>query len=237
MSEKAFLAAYNPEDHDSPLVTVDAVLFTFHEGALKVLLVERANHPEQGKWCLPGGFVDMQADRNLEETVIRKVKEKTAVAPPYIDQLVTMGNSKRDKRGWSVTVCYTALIGYQVCEAGISTVQDAQWFDIAGLKSISLAFDHRELIEIGIERLRQKALYSIVPAYTLPDKFTLPELQHVHEVLLGKPIQKKSFRRRIEQADLLIDTGQQRTERGRPATLYRMRKHSGDHRFVANLRE
>lgn len=220
-----------------PLVSVDAVLFTYHENLLKVLLVQRSNHPDRGKWGLPGGFVDMECDTTLEETVIRKLKEKTKVEPPYIEQLATIGGSDRDKRGWSVTVCYTALVAYQDCEVGISSVSDVRWLDIRYLPELELAFDHGEIIALARERLRQKALYSIVPAYALPGKFTLPELQSLHEVLIGKPLQKKSFRRRIEQADLLLDTGQQRREGGRPAILYSMKQKSKVHRFVRNLED
>ncbi len=237
MSEKAFLKAYNSKGFDAPIVTADAVLFTYHEELLKVLLVERSNHPDKEKWGLPGGFIDLQADSTLENTVVRKLKEKTGVVPPYIEQLVTIGNNIRDKRGWSVTTCYTALVAYQDCEVTISSVEDARWVEISKIPGIPIAFDHAEIIGIGRERLKQKALYSIIPAYALPEKFTLPELQHIHEVLVGKPLQKKSFRRRIEQADLLIDTGEQRRESGRPASLYRMRDTSKDYRFVRNLGE
>jgi hypothetical protein len=86
-----------------------------------------------------------------------------------------------------------------------------------------------------LERLRQKALYSIVPAFALPEKFTLPELQQLHEILIGKSIQKKSFRRRIEQADILLDTGEKRTERGRPASLYSVKPNGKTFNFVRNL--
>jgi 8-oxo-dGTP diphosphatase len=86
-------------------------------------------------------------------------------------------------------------------------------------------------------RLRQKAQYSIVPAYALPEKFTLPELQHVHEVLIGKSLQKKSFRRRIEQAELLEELAEKRSEGGRPATLYRMRDVAGTYTFIRNIGE
>ncbi len=237
MDEAAYLKAYNPKAYDGPLMSVDAVLFTLHEETLKVLLVKRSSHPDRGKWGLPGGFIDIKADSDLEDAVIRKLKEKTGVAPPYIEQLASIGNNSRDKRGWSVTVCYTALIAYQDCEVSFATVSDAQWVVLSELDKISLAFDHAQLIELGRERLKQKALYSIVPAYALPGKFTLPELQHVHEVLIGKPLQKKSFRRRIELAELLIDTGEQRREGGRPATLYKMKNKSRDYRFVRNLGE
>lgn len=235
MQEAEYLASYDKSTFDAPLLTVDAVLFTYHEGLLKVLLVERSDHPEKGKWALPGGFVSESEDKTLEDTVVRKLKEKTGVIPPYLEQLYTFGGANRDKRGWSVTVCYTALIAHQACKSRIESVSDVAWLPVEKAEKMTLAFDHMEILRQAHERLVQKALYSIVPAYALPEKFTLPELQRVHEVIIGKPLQKKSFRRRIEQADLLEDTGEKRSEGGRPASLYRMRASSGDHRFVRNL--
>jgi len=237
MNEKAFLAAYDPKAFPAVLVTVDAALFTFHQEQLLVLLVKRSNHPDMGKWGLPGGFIDPARDKTLEDTVNRKLLEKTGVAPPYLEQLHTIGNDSRDKRGWSVTACYTALIAHQKCAPGIDSVSDARWVGFDELDSIDIAFDHRSVISLARERLKQKALYSIVPAYGLPEKFTLPELQRIHEILIGKPLQKKSFRRRIEQSDLLIDTGLKRYEGGRPAALYKMRARSGRFTFVRNLEE
>ncbi|BFM21690.1 NUDIX hydrolase [Gilvimarinus japonicus] len=235
MNEETYLRDYDPKAFDSPLLSVDAVLFTYRDGQLEVLLVERSNHPEMGKWGLPGGFVDLDVDETLEDTVIRKLKEKTGVVPPYVEQLSTVGNRSRDKRGWSVTVCYTALIAHQECETHIDSVSDAKWVNLKDLEKLDLAFDHKSIIAAGRERLKQKALYSIVPAYTLPEKFTLSDLQHVHEVLLGKPLQKKSFRRRIEQADLIVDTGEKSAEKGRPATLYRLKPEASQHTFIRNL--
>ncbi|MCG8609282.1 MAG: NUDIX hydrolase [Pseudomonadales bacterium] len=235
MNEAQYLANYDRSRYDAPLITVDAALFTFHEAELKVLMVERSNFPEKGKWGLPGGFIDMQQDQCLEDTVIRKLKEKTGVSPPYLEALKTFGNAQRDKRGWSVTVCYSALIAHQNCESHINTVADAQWVGFDQLTRMDLAFDHLDIIHCARERLKQKALYSIVPAYALPEKFTLPELQRLHEVLIGKAIQKKSFRRRIDQAGLVEDTGEKQVDAGRPAALYRMKENSGEYTFIRNL--
>ena len=237
MNEKAFLAAYDPKAFPAVLVTVDAALFTFHQEQLLLLLVKRSNHPDMGKWGLPGGFIDPARDKTLEDTVNRKLLEKTGVTPPYLEQLHTIGNDSRDKRGWSVTASYTALIAHQKCAPGIDSVSDARWVGFDELDTIDIAFDHRSVISLARERLKQKALYSIVPAYALPEKFTLPELQRIHEILIGKPLQKKSFRRRIDQSDLLIDTGLKRYEGGRPAALYKMRARSGRFTFVRNLEE
>ena len=235
MNEEMYLREYDSKLFDAPLFSVDAVLFTYYEGQLKALLVERSNHPDQGKWGLPGGFVNISEDETLEDTVIRKLREKTGVKPPYIEQLYAVGNNSRDKRGWSVTVCFTALIAHQETQAHIDSVSDAKWVDIDGLANMDLAFDHKQIINVARERLKQKALYSIVPAYTLPETFTLSDLQQVHEALLGKALQKKSFRRRIEQADLIIDTGEKLADIGRPATLYRLKPQANRHTFIRNL--
>ncbi len=237
-TESTFLAHYNARDFAAPLLTVDPVLFTYHEQQLNVLLVKRTQFPDKNCWGLPGGFVDLAQDQDLEATARRKLQEKTGVIPPYLEQLYTVGNTTRDKRGWAVTVAYTALIAYQTCEIHIDTVSDARWFPVTQAQSLTLAFDHAAIIDYARERLRQKALYSIVPAYALPPTFTLTELQHLHEVLIGKTLQKKSFRRRIEQAALLIDTGLKHSDQaGRPAALYRMQTHAGDFTFVRNLEE
>ncbi len=220
---------------ETPLLTVDSVLFTYHEKSLKVLLVRRSSEPEAGRWGLPGGIVDIDIDDDIEATARRKLVDKTSVEPPYLDQLETIGNRERDPRGWSVTVCYTALIAHQACAKHVDTVSDVRWVELDAALKMKLAFDHRKIIAIARERLRQRALYSISPGYALAEEFTLAELQHLHELLIGKPIQKRSFRRRIEQADLLIDTGKKRREGGRPAALYRLKPASSDYCFVRNL--
>jgi len=217
------------------LLTVDSVLFTYHDKLLKTLLVKRSLPPAKGKWSLPGGIVDPDKDKNIESTALRSLKSKTGVSPPYLDQLESVGCSSRDPRGWSISVCYTALIAHQECARHIDTVSDVKWVEIDEAANMKLAFDHNDLLASARERLRQRALYSISPGYALPKEFTFSELQHLHELLIGKSIQKRSFRRRIEQADLLVDTGEKRHEGGRPATLYRLKKESMDYRFVRNL--
>jgi 8-oxo-dGTP diphosphatase len=237
MNEKSFLADYDPKAFESPIFTVDSVLFTYHDGMPKVLMVKRSNHPDKGKWGLPGGFIDLQRDSCLEDAVIRKLREKTGVVPPYLEQLLAEGGAKRDKRGWSVTVCYTALMAYQASNTNIESVTDAQWTNVEALSTLKIAFDHAALVIAGRARLRQKALYSIVPAYALPERFTLSELQKLHEVLIGKPLQKKSFRRRIIEADLLRETTEMRQDRGRPSKLYSVKPSSRHYTFVRNLKQ
>ncbi len=235
MSKKRQSRKRSKKSLNMPLLTVDSVLFTYHEKSLKILLVQRSSKPERGKWGLPGGIVDVEIDKDVESTALRKLVEKTSVKPPYLDQLETIGNQTRDPRGWSVTVTYTALIAHQDCAQHVSTVADVRWVEIDEALKMNLAFDHRSIVLSARERMRQRALYSIAPGYALPEKFTLTQLQHLHELLIGKSIQKRSFRRRIEQAELLAETGEKRQEGGRPAALYRLKDVSMTHRFVRNL--
>lgn len=237
ISEKQFLKEYDATAFASPLLTVDAALFTYHEEQLKVLLVRRGAHPELGKWGLPGGFVLSETDDSLEAAVQRVLRDKTGVIPPYIEQLLSTGNPTRDKRGWSVSICYSSLMAHQECAPHIVGVTDTEWVALDKLQNMKLAFDHGSLIEHARIRLRQKALYSIVPARALGKEFTLPELQALHEALIGKPIQKRSFRRRIEQANLLIDTGKKQSGGRRPASLYKLSSKADKYTFVRNLEE
>jgi 8-oxo-dGTP diphosphatase len=235
-TEASFLKKYDRSSYLAPLVTVDAVIFTFYGGELLVLLTQRSEHPEKGRWALPGGFVDETQDATIEETVGRKLEEKTGVTTPYIEQLMTVGNSQRDPRAWSVTIVYTALIAHQNCQSFVDNVSDVKWVGYQDALAMKLAFDHDELLKAARERMKQKALYSMVPAYALPDGFTLPELQRLLEILIDKPIQKKSFRRRIEQADLVEEIGQRlAVGKGRPSATYRLKQAAKDFTFIRNL--
>lgn len=236
LTETEFLEKYDRREYLSPLVTVDAAIFTFHNGELLVLLTKRSEHPEKDKWALPGGFVDEAKDSSLEETVQRKLKEKTGVNAPYVEQLMTVGNSKRDARGWSVTVVYTALVALQNCQSFVENISEVCWVSYSESLEMNIAFDHLEIMKSARERLKQKALYSMIPAYALPEEFTLPELQSCLEVLIDKPIQKKSFRRRIEQADLVEEIGQRAAVgKGRPSTIYRLKETAKNFTFIRNL--
>lgn len=235
-TEESFLEEYRPADFPIVLLTVDSVLLTYHQDRLKVLLVQRAQHPAKGQWGLPGGFVDQTADAQLEDAALRSLQAKTGIEPPYIEQLGAFGSPDRDPRGWSTTVAYTALMPYAACSAHVDSVSDTQWFDVDEIDDLRLAFDHRDIIKNGIERFRQKALYSLVTARALPEPFTLHELRRVHELLIGKKIQRKSFLRRVENSGVLVETGKTRaSDKGRPAMLYKTTSEVDDYRFVRNI--
>jgi len=214
---------------DRPLTSVDLAIFTVRDDALQVLLTQRAEEPFARAWALPGGFIDLEQDGDLEACARRKLKEKTGMATPYLEQLGSWGNRSRDPRGWSVTHVYFALLpsANVVLSAGANT-SSVRWSPVLGSGvSGRLAFDHAEILTVALERLRSKVEYTSLPAYLLPEEFTLGELQRAYEIVLGRDVEKSAFRTRIRSAELVVEVPRQRTGPNRPAQLYRLkdRKH------------
>jgi 8-oxo-dGTP diphosphatase len=208
-------------DHPRPELTVDVVIFTLRDEQLSVLLVKRARPPFQGYWALPGGFVEM--DERLENAAARELEEETGVQDAYLEQLYTYGEPGRDPRGRVISVAYFALLPKNAlahAEAGSDAAQ-LGWFAVGSTPE--LAFDHDLILTYALRRLRYKLEYSAVGFQLLPDTFTLSELQHTYEIVLGEPLDKRNFRRRILQAGIIEPTQQVRSGEGRPAKLYRYR--------------
>ena len=226
---------YDINEFKNPLFTVDSVLFTVKDDALKVLMVKRAKEPFIGSWGLPGGFVDVDSDTTTDVTALRKLEEKTSVAPQYLEQLQAFSGIDRDPRGFSVTLVYFALIAAQEVSSHIETIDDVQWIDIDKIDSLSIAFDHKIIIEQAKERLQQKALYSMVPVYCLPEYFTVGQLKSVIETIIGKMIQRKSLIRRIESADMFETIDEKVKSGGRLAQQYKVKSGVDIVNFERNL--
>lgn len=213
---------------ERPLTTVDLVILSVADERLRVLLVKRPDATEEpfpGRWALPGGFVDVRLDKDLEQCALRKLKRKTGVDAPYLEQVGSWGNAVRDPRGWSATHVYLALLGRSDdALAPGANAADARWWPIEGTRvSERLAFDHAELLEAAVLRLRNKVEYTSLPAFLMPGEFTLSELQHVYEVVLGRALEKKAFRTRILATDLVEAVPRMKEGRSRPAQLYRLK--------------
>ena len=236
--EIEFIKTYNIKEFDVPLTTGDVVIFTVIDEVLNSLLIRRDDHPERGKWAIPGGFLDIQQDIDLEGAALRKLKQETGVESPYLEQVGTFGDRSRDARGWSVTVVYFALInskGVNLRHGEGAT--DACWFPVVGEGvDEALAFDHEQLLTAAILRLRNKAEYTTLPVHLLPEAFTLTDLQRMFEVVLQRPIEKSAFRRRIREANIVeAIPGEKRLGSNRPAQLYRYCKENPPHFFIRNL--
>jgi ADP-ribose pyrophosphatase YjhB (NUDIX family) len=213
-------------DFPRPLTTVDVVIFAIRDDALQVLLVQRGaaeGEPFPHSWALPGGFVDIARDSTLEACALRKLKDKTGVVTPYLEQLGSWGSAGRDPRGWSATHAYFALMPALITSSALAS--DAQWFALAGGKvKPRLAFDHGEILDAAIQRLRNKVEYTSLPAYLMPQEFTLPELQRAYEIVLDRPLEKSAFRTRMLSADLIEPVAKMRKGPNRPAQLYRLKQ-------------
>ncbi|MGA0611279.1 NUDIX hydrolase [Caldimonas sp. KR1-144] len=213
---------------ERPLCTVDVVVFTVRDEQLCALLVQRPDAPDEPfprRWALPGGFVDPKADASLEACAQRKLAEKTGVVPPYLEQLGSWGDGRRDPRGWSATHVYFTLMPTTdvVLTAG-GNAGEAKWLPVdPPSRWPALAFDHRRILEAAVERLRSKVEYTSLAAYLLPDEFTLTELQRRFEVVLGRAIEKSAFRTRMLSVDWLEPLAAMRTGNFRPAQLYRLK--------------
>ena len=211
-----------------PLCLVDLAIFAIQDNELKVLLVRRPGargEPFPGLWALPGGFIDVERDAGIEACALRKLREKTGVTAPYLEQVGSWGSATRDPRGWSVTSVYFALMSADdVPLTPGGNVADAQWFTVEGSRvREKLAFDHAELLRAAVQRLRSKVEYTSLPAFLMPAEFTLSELQRVYEIALGRTLEKKAFRTRVQAADLLEEVPRRREGANRPAQLYRLR--------------
>ena len=235
-TEKEFLASYNIHDFDVPLCTVDMCIFTVKDGKLQILLTKRGQFPKKNQWALPGGFIDQRRDKNLDETAFRKLREKTGVASPYLEQVATIGGSKRDPRGWALTVLYFALIPHEDTELKVDASSfEVSWVPVDHAMSLKLAFDHNELLKLSKERLRNKALYTSLPVHLLKNSFTLPLLQRTYEIILNTTLQKKSFRKRFLDAGIIEETGGKEPGVSKPALLYRLIDSNKVHIFPRTL--
>ena len=142
-----------------PMVAADAAVFTFLAGKAKQLLVNRRNEPFKGKWCLPGGFVNI--DEELDDAVARELEEETALTGVKLQQVRTFGKCGRDPRGRVITVTYIGIVqkGTAKAKAGDDAAK-AKWFDIDKLPK-ELAFDHNDVTKFVIKKLRRRKIYKL----------------------------------------------------------------------------
>jgi len=139
-------------DWPRPMVTVDAVVFTFSGDKAKVLLINRGSEPFKGQWALPGGFVDI--DEELEDAVARELEEETGLAGVRLEQMHTFGKCGRDPRGRQITIAFMGIAtkGQNSIKAGDDAAQ-ARWFDVNKLPK-DMAFDHDEVVKFAVEKLK-----------------------------------------------------------------------------------
>lgn len=199
-------------------LTVDAVVFGYEEGLVSVLLVKRKYEPFKGAWALPGGFV--LEDESLEAAVERELHEETGVKINYLEQLYTFGKPSRDPRGRVVSVAYFGLVRPDAFSINASTdAEEAQWFDINQLPDIS--FDHDSILNAAIKRLQGKITYEPIGFELLDKKFTFSDLEKLYSSLLGREVDRRNFRKKIQSFNILDELDEKVSKStGRPANLF-----------------
>jgi 8-oxo-dGTP diphosphatase len=205
--------------HARPALAVDCVVLAFEEGALSLLLIRRGIEPFAGRWALPGGFV--RIDETLEEAARRELREETGLTDVYLEELRSFSRVDRDPRERVVSVAFVALVrGRSTAVNEGSDAAEARWFPIDGQPP--LAFDHGEILEAARARLRSRLRNQPIGFELLPARFPLRALQELYEAVLGAPLDKRNFRKRVLSLGVLAETGE--VEAGVPhraAALYR----------------
>jgi 8-oxo-dGTP diphosphatase len=199
--------------------TADAVVLRVGpDEGLEVLLWQRQKEPFTGYWALPGGF--LRHGESLEESVRRHLHEKVGVTSvSHSEQLETRSKPLRDPRGWVITTAFVCLVAPDLTTQAPS---DTAWRQAANPPP--LAFDHRELVDLALMRLRGKLSYSNIAFALTPDCFSISELAAVYRAVLGYAVSPTNLQRVLERDRLIEPTGRQRASGaggGRPAVLYR----------------
>lgn len=204
-------------------VAVDLLVFTIDDDHLKVLTVRRQYEPFAGMRALPGVFI--RPDESLDEAARRGLREETGLEGIYFEQLYTWGAPDRDPRRRVLSVSYMALVEIaqlRGAAAGLRTTETRLWDVQELLAADDIAFDHKKIIAYGRERLANKVEYTTIAFSLVPEEFTLPQLQRVYEILLGKPLYKANFRKKL--APLVEETDRSTSgDAHRPSKFYRLR--------------
>lgn len=220
------MKGYDPAAFPPVGVTVDLVVLTIQEGALRAVVVKRGEDPFKGRWALPGGFVRPSED--LDQAAQRELREETGLAPNavHLEQLATYGSPHRDPRMRVVTVAYLTLSPELPVPVAGTDASSACWADVRDLLKSPrrLAFDHHRILRDGVERARAKLEYTPLAASFCPSEFTVAELRRVYETVWGTPLDPRNFHRKVTGTPGFLDPTDETTTRdgGRPAQLYRV---------------
>ncbi|MCR5132291.1 MAG: NUDIX hydrolase [Prevotella sp.] len=195
MEEKKYCYAY-----PHPSVTTDCVIFGFDGTKLNVLLVERGVEPYKGRWAFPGGFMKM--NETALEGAKRELEEETGLKDVYIKQFHAFTGVERDPRERVITIAYYALVRISEVKGGDDAAK-AEWFPINSVPS--LAFDHDLILREALDALRRQIHFEPIGFQLLPEKFTMTQLQHLYEAILGVKFDRRNFSNKMLKLGLLTD--------------------------------
>lgn len=205
-------------DRHAVAVSVDCLVFGYDEGQLQVLLIQRRKSPFEGRWALPGGFVE---DREtLHQAATRELAEETGIRKVFLEELQVFDAVDRDPRGRVLSVAFLALVKPSGAKpVAASDAARAAWFLLEEVPE--LAFDHRAILDVGLQRLRADLLRRPIGLELLPRKFTLGQLQRLYEAILNRAFDVSNFRKKILGLGVLQPTQDYETDVAhRAARLY-----------------
>lgn len=207
-----------------PFTRVELAVMSLIDGLLQVLLARRAQAPYAGRWALPGGAVRIDLDSSLDAAAQRVIRERLGVTLPFLRQVSTVGGPTRDPRApWAISILYRALVSADdVKLAAGKRIEALEWRPVDEVVADArLAFDHAGLVDRAVVTTRAEVDRLDLPFDFLPEQFTLGELQSACEHLLGRRVDKSSFRRRLADRDIVEAVeGAMRVGAFRPAQLY-----------------
>jgi ADP-ribose pyrophosphatase YjhB (NUDIX family) len=206
-------------------VAVDAIVFGYsRENGVSLLLIKRKYDPFKGSWAIPGGFV--LDNESLEDAVARELEEETGVKINYLEQLYTFGNPGRDPRKRILSIAYFGLVKSSQFEKlkADTDAEDAEWFNFKHLPK--LAFDHKKIISVAIQRLRGKIVYQPIGFELLDKKFPFSDLEHLYSTLLDRPIDRRNFKKKVMGFGILDELNEKAKSSGagRPGNLFQFNK-------------
>lgn len=189
------------KNEDKVLVAVDCIIFGFDPNAeeLKVLLIKRNFEPEKGKWSLMGGFLHLE--ETLKESANRVLYNLTGLDSVFLEQLKAFSIVDRDPADRTISVAYYALINVEEFEKTLYKENSATWFKIS--EKPNLIFDHDDMIDLAIARLRHKASIEPIGFELLPEKFTMRQLQKLYEEIFNEELDKRNFAKKVNSFGLL----------------------------------
>ncbi|MDR2953657.1 MAG: NUDIX domain-containing protein [Prevotella sp.] len=193
------MSPYFYREEEKYYVAVDCIILGFKEGKLYLLVSKRKFDPRRGEDTLMGGFI--KPTESLSETVKRVLYEYTEIDDVYMEQVGTYGSVDRDEGERVLSIAYYALIDLEMFDEELCEKYNARWEELD--KVGKLIFDHNLMLRDTIEMLRIRAATKPIGFSLLPEKFTLPQLQTLYEAIYQKPLDKRNFRKKILEMDIL----------------------------------
>lgn len=215
-----------PPVHAMPFTRIELLVLSVMDGALQVLLGKRSEPPYEGRWALPGGVLRIDLDADLDAACARVAQERLGVVLPSAVQLCAVGGRKRDPRApWALSIVYrSTLQAAQLLATPGKRLDALRWAPAeAAAADKALAFDHAALVGRAVAALREEVATLRFPQGLMPESFTLAELQSTAAAVLGRPVDKSGFRRKVDAEGVVRAVeGEWRTGPFRPAQVYRL---------------